>query len=385
MNASVSDKTFFRRVMIVIAVIGVVILLVYTGIRITSLIVIGFAAWITSETLDISVRYLMRRKLPRWAAVTITMLVVILLITAIVTIIAPPVAKELVNLIDLVRRLPEVITDITENYDAFREAYPLAENILPPAPDGLPSAFLGDGGFNTVVTRLEQAIPLITNIGAYIGTVLAKIILYLFLTVLIMLEPEVYYDALVLLLPARLEARAREIITLVRKNVESWSGAMLLSIAITSLLYTIVLGVILQLPDALALSVIAGIATIIPTVGNTLALIPVIIVAAPLGLTRVLLAIGLYMAVGTIQDRVVTPAIMRTELSIPVALLIFFQLTLATLIGPVGLVLAVPLLAILITLVREIYVYDVLGKKPVPEKTDDEANKKPEPEEPAAG
>lgn len=385
MNASVSDKTFFRRVMIVIAVIGVVILLVYTGIRITSLIVIGFAAWITSETLDISVRYLMRRKLPRWAAVTITMLVVILLITAIVTIIAPPVAQELVNLIDLVRRLPEVITDITENYEAFRAAYPLVGNILPPAPDGLPRAFLGDGGFNNIVTRLEQAIPLITNIGAYIGTVLAKIILYLFLTVLIMLEPEVYYDALVLLLPARLEARAREIITLVRKNVESWSGAMLLSIAITSLLYTIVLGVILQLPDALALSVIAGIATIIPTVGNTLALIPVIIVAAPLGLTRVLLAIGLYMAVGTIQDRVVTPAIMRTELSIPVALLIFFQLTLATLIGPVGLVLAVPLLAILITLVREIYVYDVLGKKPVPEKTDDEANKKPEPEEPAAG
>jgi len=110
--------------------------------------------------------------------------------------------------------------------------------------------------------------------------------------------------------------------------------------------------------------VIAGLATIIPTIGNTLAVIPVIIVAAPLGWTKLIAAVVLYAAVGTLQDRVVTPAIMRTELDIPVAGLVIFQLTLAALIGPVGFLLAVPLLAILITLIRELYVYDTLGKQP---------------------
>ena len=90
-----------------------------------------------------------------------------------------------------------------------------------------------------------------------------------------------------------------------------------------------------------------------------------IIVAAPLGWTKLIAAVVLYAAVGTLQDRIVTPAIMRTELDIPVAGLVIFQLTLAALIGPVGFLLAVPFLAILITLIRELYVYDTLGKRPV--------------------
>jgi len=118
-----------------------------------------------------------------------------------------------------------------------------------------------------------------------------------------------------------------------------------------------------QLPNALALSIIAGISTIVPVVGNTLALIPVVIIAASMGLPKLLLSVALYVAVGITQDRIVTPAIMRSELNIPAAGQIVFQLIFAALIGPVGLLLAVPLLAIIITLARQLYVFDILGKR----------------------
>lgn len=359
-----THREFTKRVLIVLGLLSLAALLIFTTLKIVPLLVILFTAWITAETLDIGVRFLMRKKFPRWLAVTVTMLVVLLFAALLILIIVPPVSKELANLLSMVKLTPEVINQMTANYENFRQSISFLSNILPPAPEELPQVLLGQNGINGVISSLESALPILTDIGTFVGATLGKIILYIFLTILLMLEPDIYYETLIQLLPERFTTRANEILTMVRKNVESWSGAMLLSIGITSFLYEVVLGFILGLPDALALSVIAGIATIIPTVGNTLALIPVILVAAPLGPTRLILAIALYVVIGTAQDRIITPAIMRTELSIPVALLIFFQLTLVTLIGPLGLVLAVPLLAILITLVREIYVYDILGKRP---------------------
>jgi predicted PurR-regulated permease PerM len=70
----------------------------------------------------------------------------------------------------------------------------------------------------------------------------------------------------------------------------------------------------------------------------------------------------LYMAVGTVQDRIITPTVMKSELNIPPAGLVLFQLVAAALLGFVGLLIAVPLLAVLSTLAHEILVKDILGK-----------------------
>src|SRR5690606_6322334 len=140
----------------------------------------------------------------------------------------------------------------------------------------------------------------------------------------------------------------------------AWLGAMLISTAITTVLFLVVLGGILRLPNALALSLVAGLATFVPGFGATLALIPVALVAAAQGLQTLILAVILYAAVGVVQDRGITLLIMRSELNIPAATLVIFQLVLALLIGPLGLLLAVSILAMLVTLARELFVYDVL-------------------------
>jgi hypothetical protein len=50
-------------------------------------------------------------------------------------------------------------------------------------------------------------------------------------------------------------------------------------------------------------------------------------------------------------------------LNIPAGLILLFQIIAGAVMGFLGILLAVPILAILITLVRELYVYDGLGKK----------------------
>jgi predicted PurR-regulated permease PerM len=47
---------------------------------------------------------------------------------------------------------------------------------------------------------------------------------------------------------------------------------------------------------------------------------------------------------------------------LPPALTVIFQLALAALIGGLGLILATPLLAVVVVLVRTVYIQDVLGE-----------------------
>lgn len=357
------DRKFARRILLIVFVIGLVSLAVYISLRASHLLVIVFAAWITAETAEIIIRFLMRRKLKRGLAVGLTILFALLLVALLTTIVVPPIIRELIALANEAENIPDLITSGIDGYESFRLTNEFTRTIFPPSPQDFQSLLLGqDGEGSLLLTTAEQVVPVLANIGTFVGVTIGQVVLYIFITILLLLEPAIYYDALLSMVPHRYEKRAGEILRLVRKNVESWSGAILLSISITSTLYFIVLGMILRLPNGLALSAIAGIATIIPTIGNTLAIIPVIIVAAQLGLPTLIAAIILYMVIGTIQDRIITPTIMRSELSIPAAAQVIFQLILATLIGPIGLLLAIPLLAILITLIRELYVVDVLGK-----------------------
>ena len=61
-----------------------------------------------------------------------------------------------------------------------------------------------------------------------------------------------------------------------------------------------------------------------------------------------------------IQSYVITPLIFQKTVDMPPALLLFFQVLLGILQGGIGLLLAAPLLAVIMVIVKELYVHDVL-------------------------
>ncbi|GAB4472794.1 MAG: hypothetical protein Kow00124_11130 [Anaerolineae bacterium] len=363
------ERPFARRVLTAVTVIGLVALLVYVIVQVKGTLVVAFAAWITAVTLEIVVRSFQRARLARLPAVILTLLLALVVVLLVLAMVVPAMVQQVGALVE---RLPDLTDRALVNYEGLRQSAPrMIQNLLPPLPPDLsslleppePTTEAPATTADLLGTVASRAIGVLTDVGSFIGLTVAQVVLYLFLTILLLLEPVDYYQALLALVPQERQARALEIINLVRHNVERWSGAMLISVTVTSLLYFIALGMILQLPNALALSVIAGLATIVPVVGNTLALIPVAIIAGSVSLTKLIVTVILYAAIGMVQDRIVTPAVMRSELNIPAGGLIVFQLVFAALIGPVGLLLAVPLLAIIITLVRELYVFDTLEKR----------------------
>jgi predicted PurR-regulated permease PerM len=366
-------REFTRRALSVILILAVLALLALGISQIGNLLVLLFSAWVIAVTLEIPVRWLQRFRLPRPVAVIISILILLLVAGLFIGLVVPPFVQQADALI---RSLPGAILNVTENYEQFITRSELAARLLPHITrDMVDSVLQGDmtlvlplfSNVQNVPIDLQSlagsALPVLREIGSFIASALANVFLIALLVLLLLLEPTVYYQAIIALVPSRHEERALEILNIIRFKITRWLGAMFLSVGITTVIFYIVLGIIMRLPNALALSLLAGLATFVPLFGPTLALIPIAIIAAADGLTKLIITIVLYAAVGTVQDRIITPAIMKSEMDIPAAALVVFQLALAAVIGALGLLLAVPVLAILITLVRELYVFSVLGKK----------------------
>ncbi len=90
-------------------------------------------------------------------------------------------------------------------------------------------------------------------------------------------------------------------------------------------------------------------------------LIPIFIFTLASDPAQLAIYVPVYLLIQFTESNVITPSIVKAELEIPPGALMIFQLLVTLAFGALGLLLAVPLLAVLIVLVREIYSYDLLG------------------------
>jgi predicted PurR-regulated permease PerM len=70
--------------------------------------------------------------------------------------------------------------------------------------------------------------------------------------------------------------------------------------------------------------------------------------------------VGIYVLVQMVESNLLTPVIQRHQVSLPMALILFAQLVLGVYTGVLGLVLATPIFAIIMVLIKTLYVEDVL-------------------------
>ena len=129
---------------------------------------------------------------------------------------------------------------------------------------------------------------------------------------------------------------------------------------------------IIGVPLALTLGLIAGLFSFVPNFGPILSAVPAILLAFIDSPTSALYVVILFVAVQLIESNLVTPMIERRTVELPPVLTIAPQLALTILVGAVGLILATPILAVVMVLLQTLYIQDVLGDKDVDveEKTD---------------
>jgi predicted PurR-regulated permease PerM len=113
---------------------------------------------------------------------------------------------------------------------------------------------------------------------------------------------------------------------------------------------------IIGIPLWLVLALIAGILNFIPNFGPMIAMVPAILVALMESPTKAAFVAGLYILVQVAESNFITPMVQKKLLDTPPAMIIIAQLIMTTLTGGWGIVLAIPLLVVFMTLVQELYI-----------------------------
>ncbi|MEZ6046444.1 MAG: AI-2E family transporter [Planctomycetaceae bacterium] len=128
---------------------------------------------------------------------------------------------------------------------------------------------------------------------------------------------------------------------------------------------------IIGVPIPVVLGVLTGLLTFIPNIGAAIALTLALLISLPEGLSTAGLVIITFVLFQVLESYVITPLIQQKAVSIPPALLITWQVLLGMTAGFLGVAIATPLLAVLLVLIKTVYLEEVLEVDP--EETPDES------------
>ena len=206
------------------------------------------------------------------------------------------------------------------------------------APHGLPSAsaIASSGG-----AILGQTFKVLLGTVSAVG----NFFIVLFLGLALAVQPSVYHDGLVFMVPAKYRDRATVIIDRIGYTLERWLIAQIITMAAVFLVTWIGLAII-GIPSSFILGIQAGLLAFIPTVGAILGGLIVVLASLASGWVAGLSAFILFLGVHALESYVLTPIIQRQALDIPPATLFAFQILLGVVFGIWGLALALPLMAI---------------------------------------
>jgi predicted PurR-regulated permease PerM len=196
-----------------------------------------------------------------------------------------------------------------------------------------------------------------TAFGA-LGSTVIVIVLGLYFAV----EPKTYIDSVARLFPQYHRGRVYEAFDRIGRALRWWLLSRLVSMVAVGLLTVIGL-VMLGMPLAFILALVAAVLDFIPHIGPILATVPAVMVGLGQDGSTVLYVIILYTVIQGLESYLLTPYLQKQMTSIAPAWLLAAQLVLGTGFGILGFLLAPPLAVVIMVLIQMFYVRDVLGEK----------------------
>ena len=197
-------------------------------------------------------------------------------------------------------------------------------------------------------------------------TVAAGLFLIVVLAIYVGADPGLYHAGLMRLFPRGARDQAGVVLTRIATVLRRWLVTQLVAMMVIGVVSTVTL-LLLGVKAAVALGVIAGLLEFVPTVGPILAAVPAIAMGF-LDSPEKALTVGLaYLVIQQLEGHVLIPILMKEGMDLPPALTIVTQAVMALLFGFIGLMVAVPLLAVVIVPIKLLYMEGVVGDAEVDE------------------
>jgi predicted PurR-regulated permease PerM len=258
-------------------------------------------------------------------------------------ILVPPL---IVQTRELVRVLPTYITGWEAAIDRLVGRVPALASVYEPGQHKLLLAL-----YDQVAAQFNDVVPKVFGIVEVLISIFSVCVMGLYLAI----HPALYREWLIALFPPIHRDLVRDVLTDCADSLRAYIVGLLLAMSFLATLTAIGLSV-LHVPYALTFGVFTGLATIVPFFGTLLATaLPVLfVIGGPDGGTRAIWVVVVGIVVHLIEGNVVAPLIMSKKVDLPPVLTIVFVLIIGALLGPLGLLVAVPGLAVIMVIVRRI-------------------------------
>jgi predicted PurR-regulated permease PerM len=185
--------------------------------------------------------------------------------------------------------------------------------------------------------------------------ILGDLYIILFLGIFFTADPSLYKNGILFLFPPQKKSTGRIVLNKIETVLKGWLKSILISIVLITILIAVGLSMA-GLPGTTVLGLITGVLEIIPNFGPVIAMIPGVLLALTISTKTAVIVALIYIACQTIVGSIAVPLLQKKIINIPPALTLLSQLIMGTLSGLMGIILAVPLLAIIIISVNELYI-----------------------------
>lgn len=329
-----SDWDFFRRVLIVAAVIAFAALiwqlsqvaLLFFGAVLVSLLLSGPTDYITRHT-----------PLSRWQALLLTNLALLALLAGIIVLFGTQIVAQVT---DLAQRLPGALDNFEHRFQLGDVSGKLAEQMR---------------------SNSGALLFQITSIAAFVLSITANAILVLIAGAFLAAQPQLYFKGGLQLVPPQQREVVAETMMDAGAALKQWLIAQIAAMAIVGTLSGVGLWLV-GLPSPLALGLIAATTEFVPIIGPILGAIPALLLAMTVDTQTFIWTAGVILVVQQLEANVITPMLQQRMVSLPPVLTTFAIVFFGLLFGPLGLVLATPLAVMTMVLVTRLYIRELLDE-----------------------
>jgi predicted PurR-regulated permease PerM len=330
--AEISDLTIFRRTLVVAAGIGLAVALW----RLTDLILLlvagALVAFIFYKFADLIQT---RLKVPHPVALTLAILLPTLFIGFVFAAFGSLMADQFSLLFTQLPGAWAVVQDWLRNSELGREVMARAGSFMPEG---------------------SRIVETVQTIASSLGTVVTSLVVVMVAGIYLAAQPRLYGRGVLHLVPPHARHKTVTTVRAVADAISSWLKAQGVSMIFVGVFTGVALAIV-GIPAAPAIGLVAGLCEFVPYLGTIVVAIPAILIGFSISPETGVWTIVAIVIVQQVQGNIVTPLVQSSMAELPPALTIFSLIAAGVLLGPMGVILAVPLTVVAQTLVKELVSY----------------------------
>lgn len=323
----------------------VVIALAYVLFQVRELILVTFVSIVIASSIEPAAVWAKRRNIPRLPMVILVYIISALLLAGLFYFLLLPLIGDMSSFIKTLTVYSNSVTSGGILSEMFQ-----TQNLF--------------GGFDTpvVIKELSSYLNVLSDFlsrGVFSSLALIfggiiNFVLILVLSFYLVVQEDGVGKFLKIITPLKYE---QYVVSLWRRSqikIGRWMQGQLLSSVLVMLLVYAGL-VIIGVPHALLLAVLAGVFELIPLFGATLAAIPALFIAyISDGMTMALFVAGLYIVVQQLEGHIIYPLVVKKVVGVPPVISILAFVIGGTLAGFLGVLISVPVAAVVMEFISDL-------------------------------